>query len=111
MAYHSEQFEHFLMERMTGPEFRVFEAKVALWMVQPPVVGAFDVEFQAPGSRRCIRISYYWSSVLGQIFIVGGWILRRGEPTDLDQASMQAYLEAIRSWEAVPAHRPEMFNR
>jgi hypothetical protein len=70
--FHSEQFENFLMQRMSGPEFAHFEARVGLLAVQAPALGLFHEDFQVSPKGRALRISYYYSDVLRQLFVVGG---------------------------------------
>lgn len=109
--FYSAQFGKFLMERMSGPEFAHFELRTGLFAARPLDVGLFHEDFQAEGSGREMRVTYYFSQSLSQLFVVGGHLLRRGEPTDLDQGLMDAYLESIKAWEKNPRARPDVFPK
>jgi len=109
--YHvSEQFETFLMERISGPEFDFFQRRIGPLALHPARHGSFAEDFRAEGSQRTVRFSYYYSVTLTRLFVLGAHLLRRGEPTDLVQGQMDAYMEAIREWEAHPGGMPGAFR-
>lgn len=108
--YVSEQFDAFLMERMSGSEFDFFQKRIGPLSIYPVRFGAFQEDYQAPGSERTVRFSYFFSEKLGLLFVLGAHLVRRGEPTDFDQEQMSAFMEAIREWEAHPARVPEAFQ-
>ena len=109
--YHvSEQFEMFLMERISGPEFDFFQRRVGPLALYPARHGLFAEDFQAKGSKRTVRFGYYYSVKLMRLFVLGAHLVRRGEPTDLDQDQMDAFMEAIRDWEFRPGEMPKAFR-
>jgi hypothetical protein len=109
--YHvSDQFESFLMERMSGPEFDFFQMRIGPLSLYPASNGSFAEDFQAKGSSRTIRFSYYFSEKLKRLFVLGAHLLRRGEPTDYDQNKMSAFLEAVKAWEMNPTNVPDAFK-
>lgn len=108
--YVSEQFETFLMERISGPEFDFFQKRIGPLSVHPAHAGAFHEDFQAAASARTVRFSYYFSMTLGILFVLGAHLVRRGEPTDLDQGQMDEFMRAIQAWEGHPKAVPPAFR-
>lgn len=109
--YHvSAQFEAFLMERISGPEFDFFQKRIGPLSIYPAGNGTFYEDFQAVGSKRMVRFSYYYSDSLRRLFVLGAHLVRLGEPTDFDQELMDAYRAAISRWEKHPDVPPEGFE-
>jgi len=98
------------MERMSGPEFDFFQKRIGPLSLYPANHGAFAEDFQAEGSSRTVRFSYFFSGSLKRLFVLGAHLVRRGEPTDLDQDQMNAFLAAIKAWEADPTNLPAAFR-
>ena len=108
--YVSEQFETFLMERMSGLEFDFFQKRIGPLSIHPAHLGSFYEDFQASASARTVRFSYHYSKPLGILFLLGAHLVRRGEPTDLDQGQMDEFMHLIQAWEAHPKMVPAAFR-
>src|SRR5665213_1063847 len=94
---------------MTGDELFTFDLQVGVFSRQPRHEGLFHADITAKAGGRTVRITYYWSPSLNQLFVVGAHLVRRGEPSEWDQEQMDEYVGAILEWESNPGSGPENF--